>query len=70
MSFNSLRNTPAEVSYAMKETAKLAAKLKKLQSKKATNAELFFKKYLEVKEDCGKCYGCVSMRSVCTGEIV
>ena len=55
--FNSIYNSPAEVSYAMKETAKLAAKLKKLQSKKET-------------KDCGKCYGCVTMRSVCTGEIV
>jgi hypothetical protein len=67
MSFNSLRNTPAQVSHALQETDKLVAKL---SAKKATNAELFFKKYLEVKEDCGKCYGCVSMRSVCTGEIV
>ena len=65
--FNSIYNTPAEVSYAMKETAKLAAKLKKLQSKKPTNAELFF---MKMTEDCGKCYGCKTMRSVCTGEIV
>jgi hypothetical protein len=63
--FESIYNTPAEVSYAMKETAKLAAKLKKLQSKKPTNAELFF---MKMTEDCGKCYGCVTMRKKCIKE--
>jgi hypothetical protein len=56
--FESLRNSPKSVVYALNETAKLAKKLKAKQS--AVVVE---------KEDCGKCYGCGTMRSVCTGAI-
>jgi len=56
--FESLRNSPKSVVYALNETAKLAEKLK--AKKSAVVVE---------KEDCGKCYGCGTMRSVCTGAI-
>tara|TARA_B100000953_G_scaffold280253_1_gene256925 strand:- start:594 stop:761 length:168 start_codon:yes stop_codon:yes gene_type:complete len=54
--FESLRNSPKSVVYALNETAKLAKKLKAKKTAVAT-------------EDCGKCYGCATMRSVCTGDI-
>ena len=55
--FESLKNTTAEVSYAMKETAKLAAKLKSKKEK------------VTIVEECGECYGCVTMRHKCINEV-
>ena len=56
--FNSLNNKPEDVRKALEETAKLAAKLKAKQEK------------VTIVEECGECYGCVTMRKKCTGEIV
>ena len=64
--FNSLNNKPEDVRKALEETAKLAAKLKANQTTVKVNDNLF----VTIEEDCGKCYGCVTMRKKCTGEIV
>jgi len=56
--FESLRNSSKSVVKSLNETAKLAKKLKAKQS--AVVVE---------KEDCGVCYGCGTMRSICTGAI-
>jgi len=55
--FNSLNNKPEDVRRAVEETAKLAAKLKAKKEK------------VTIVEECGECYGCVTMRKKCINEI-